>query len=86
MRTFPQPPVEACKNAGCALSAKSRALKACPCNLRKAFVGQTKAALKQQRVQFHPDKFSQVPEEVRASVQQAAREVFVVVDGLYQGS
>ena len=41
--------------------------------------------IKTARVHFHPDRFASVPEEGREEIQQAAREVFVVVDALYQG-
>ncbi|KAK3069823.1 hypothetical protein LTR53_011549 [Teratosphaeriaceae sp. CCFEE 6253] len=82
LRAFPQPPSEPCNNAACALTATTRALMACPCNVRKLFHGR---ATKQERLAFHPDRFSSVPDEAKGVIQQAAREVFVVVDGLYQG-
>jgi len=82
MHAFPQPPSEPCRNPGCAMMAKSRTLEACSCNIRRLFEG--RQGLKRERLMFHPDKFSAVPEDVRDQIQKAAREVFVVVDGMFQ--
>ena len=103
LRSFPQPPATPCHNPGCAVSAHSRALQACQCNIRKLFEGRSRAVLKTDRLLYReyclesrdcrsrpaltpfldPDKFSSVPEDVRDHIQQAAGEVFVVVDGMY---
>ncbi|KAK0286381.1 hypothetical protein LTR91_009091 [Friedmanniomyces endolithicus] len=78
MRAFPEPPTEPCSDLTCAST--SRTLKACKCNIKKCFVG--RSTLKTDRLQFHPDKFSAVPEDVREQVKKAAGEVFVVVNGM----
>ena len=85
LRYFPEPPraSKPCGKPGCKASAKERALKACPCDIRKLFE-EDKSTLKSARVTFHPDKFSRVPEDVREKVKKAANEVFVVVDGMYK--
>ncbi|KAK3066459.1 hypothetical protein LTR53_017185 [Teratosphaeriaceae sp. CCFEE 6253] len=82
LRSFPAPPAEPCMNPSC--HAEIRTLVACKCNIRKLFY--SRATLKTDRLQFHPDKFSGVPEEeARGEVQRAAKEVFVVVEAMYQG-
>ncbi|KAK0342857.1 hypothetical protein LTR94_020648 [Friedmanniomyces endolithicus] len=78
MRAFPEPPTEPCSDLTCALT--SRTLKACKCNIKKCFAG--RSTLKTDRLQFHPDKFSAVPEDVREQVKKAAGEIFVVVNGI----
>jgi hypothetical protein len=82
MREFPQPPAEPCKNVTCAAESKDRVLVACKCNIRKA-LEHRRAVLKKDRVKFPPDRFSTCPEDVREEIQKAAKEVFVVVDGMY---
>lgn len=85
MRTFPKPPSEPCSNMACALEKKDRALKACTCNLRKIFGSRSSTRdLKQDRVRFHPDKFASTPEVARDAILKRAKEVFVVVDAMYQ--
>ncbi|KAK5125814.1 hypothetical protein LTR85_012090 [Meristemomyces frigidus] len=83
LRSFPEPPSEACTSATCAAEKKDRALKACKCTLRKIFCGPRD--LKQDRIRFHPDRFSTCPEDVRGDVQKKAKEVFVVVDAIFSG-
>ncbi|KAK3652140.1 hypothetical protein LTR56_005271 [Elasticomyces elasticus] len=83
MRSFPEPPYEPCLKPGCLATEKTRALKACRCNIEKCFLGRPKATLKTDRVDFHPDKFSKVPEDVRKHIQLAAKEVFSVVQDMY---
>jgi len=78
MRAFPEPPTEPCSDLTCAST--SRTLKACKCNIKKCFVG--RSTLRTDRLQFHPDKFSAVPEDVREQIKKAAGEVFVVVNGM----
>ncbi|KAK0843576.1 hypothetical protein LTS02_016038 [Friedmanniomyces endolithicus] len=78
MRAFPEPPTQPCSDLTCALT--SRTLKACKCNIKKCFAG--RSTLKTDRLQFHPDKFSAVPEDVREQVKKAAGEIFVVVNGI----
>ncbi|KAK3109662.1 hypothetical protein LTR53_016838 [Teratosphaeriaceae sp. CCFEE 6253] len=81
LRGFPAPPAELCMNPSC--HAEIRTLVACKCNIRKLF--SSRSTLKTDRLQFHPDRFSAVPEEARREVQRAAKEVFVVVEAMYQG-
>jgi hypothetical protein len=38
------------------------------------------------RLKFHPDRYSAVNPEVRERVQTWAKEIFVVLDGLYSSS
>lgn len=83
MTTFPAPPAKACHSAGCKASASSRGLSACSCNLRDLFRGLSVGELKADRIMFHPDKFGQCDERVRAKIQKAASEVFVVVEALF---
>lgn len=83
LRIFPELPVQPCENEACAAEKEGRALKACKCNLHDIFKG--RATLKVDRLQFHPDKFSSCPADVRAEMVQKATEVFVVVDGMFQG-
>lgn len=83
MTAFPSPPTGPCYSAGCKASAGSRALEACGCTIRDACRELTTAELKAARVMFHPDKFGQCPEAVRAKIQKAASEVFVVVEALF---
>ncbi|KAK5138909.1 hypothetical protein LTR32_007680, partial [Rachicladosporium monterosium] len=78
MRAFPEPPTETCSDLTCAST--NRTLKACKCNIKKCFAG--RSTLKTDRLQFHPDKFSTVPEDVREQIKKAAGEIFVVVNGM----
>lgn len=82
MTIFPAPPAPPCTQLACLRSSSSRALQACPCNIRAAF--SDIQDLKTARVQWHPDKFSKCPESLRAGFQKKAQEVFVVVDALYK--
>ncbi|TKA65157.1 hypothetical protein B0A55_10976 [Friedmanniomyces simplex] len=68
MRVFPEPPCEPCSDLGC--------------NIAKCFEG--RSTLKTDRLLFHPDRFSSVPEDVRETIRRAANEMFVVVNGMYQ--
>ncbi|KAK5680259.1 hypothetical protein LTS10_007186 [Elasticomyces elasticus] len=83
MKYFPQAPSEPCSEAGCAANEKTRALRACRCNITKIFSSRTKAELKMDRVRYHPDKFSTVPGQHRDQIQQAAKEIFSVVQEMY---
>ncbi|KAK4547653.1 hypothetical protein LTR36_000610 [Oleoguttula mirabilis] len=83
MRTFPEPPVQPCRDAGCAAEKHARALKACKCNIREMFKSRT--TLKLDRIKFHPDRFSSCADNVRTLMQQKAKEVFVVVNAMFQG-
>ncbi|KAK0844884.1 hypothetical protein LTS02_015510 [Friedmanniomyces endolithicus] len=78
MRAFPEPPTKTCSDLTCAST--SRTLKACKCNIKKGFAG--RSTLKTDRLQFHPDKFSAVPEDVREQIKKAAGEIFVMVNGM----
>ncbi|KAK5715017.1 hypothetical protein LTR15_010433 [Elasticomyces elasticus] len=83
MKEFPQAPAEPCSEAGCAANEKTRALRACRCNITKIFSSRSKAELKMDRIRYHPDKFSTVPGQHRDQIQQAAKEVFSVVQEMY---
>ncbi|KAK5708923.1 hypothetical protein LTR17_020251 [Elasticomyces elasticus] len=83
MKEFPQAPSEPCSEADCAANEKTRALRACRCNITKIFSSRNKAELKMDRVRYHPDKFSTVPGQHRDQIQQAAKEVFSVVQEMY---
>ncbi|KAK5125813.1 hypothetical protein LTR85_012089 [Meristemomyces frigidus] len=81
MRNFPEPPIQPCRNGGCVAAKEGRALKACQCNIRAVFAGRT--TLKSDRLMFNPDKFSSCADDLRALMQQKAKEVFVVVDAMW---
>ncbi|KAK4956756.1 hypothetical protein LTR10_006284 [Elasticomyces elasticus] len=83
MKEFPQAPSEPCSEAGCAANEKTRALRACRCNITKIFSSRSKAELKMDRIRYHPDKFSTVPVQHRDQIQQAAKEIFSVVQDMY---
>ncbi|KAK5680257.1 hypothetical protein LTS10_007184 [Elasticomyces elasticus] len=80
IRCFPQPPYEPCSKPGCVLTAKTRALKACDCNIKTVFA--SRPNLKADRVQYHPDRWSFVPDDVREEIQRAASEIFTVINGM----
>ncbi|KAK3617081.1 hypothetical protein LTR56_025527 [Elasticomyces elasticus] len=80
VRCFPQPPYEPCSKPGCVLTAKTRALKACDCNIKTVFA--SRPNLKADRVQYHPDRWSFVPGDVREEIQRAASEIFTVINGM----
>ncbi|KAK3643163.1 hypothetical protein LTR56_005003 [Elasticomyces elasticus] len=77
---FPAPPAESCNNVAC--KNETRCLAACKCNIQKAFASST--SLKTNRLRFHPDTFSKVADRYRNAIQQAAKEVFVVVERMHQ--
>lgn len=79
MQTFPSPPRAPCGKSSCEATQKTRALKACPCNVRTLFAGFSKPQLKKARIAWHPDKFAQTPETGREGFQKKATEVFVVI-------
>ncbi|KAK5708922.1 hypothetical protein LTR17_020250 [Elasticomyces elasticus] len=81
LRSFPELPYEACSKEGCTATEKTRALTACRCNITRCFHGRTKATLKVDRIAFHPDK-----DDVRDRIQQAAKEVFSVVQEMYSNA
>ncbi|KAF2764231.1 hypothetical protein EJ03DRAFT_355969 [Teratosphaeria nubilosa] len=86
LTTFPDPPATPCSNPSCHSTAQDRALRACPCNIQALFGSLSARELRAWRVRFHPDRFAVVPEGAeRAEMQRKAQEVFVVVDGLFQG-
>ncbi|CAK1359631.1 unnamed protein product [Cercospora beticola] len=75
-----------CSNAGCKANKSAAGEGVCECSIRKAVsislgreVSEKKAALKALRVAVHPDRWVGRGEEM-------AREVFVVVDGMYEGA
>ncbi|KAK4956754.1 hypothetical protein LTR10_006282 [Elasticomyces elasticus] len=80
VRCFPQPPYEPCSKPGCILTAKTRVLKACDCNIKTVFASRPK--LKADRVQYHPDWWAKVPDDVREEIQRAASEIFTVINGM----
>jgi hypothetical protein len=83
MTSFPEPPAFPCLKLACVESKKTRALQACPCNIKKAFQAPG-VDLKKSRLQWHPDRFGRCPEAVRESFKLKAHEVFVVVKDLYE--
>ncbi|KAM0723666.1 hypothetical protein Q7P37_000654 [Cladosporium fusiforme] len=80
---FPEVPIKNCAQLACANTTTSRALKACPCNIREALQRLSKEQLKKLRVGFHPDKFGRCAEELREDFKKKAEEVFVVVNEMY---
>lgn len=81
LTAFPTPLAWPCSNLACAETRTTRVLAACPCNIKYLF--ECTRDLKTERLRFHPDRFSKVPEHVRESFKQMAHEIFVVVDDLY---
>ncbi|KAK4956755.1 hypothetical protein LTR10_006283 [Elasticomyces elasticus] len=86
LRSFPQPPYEICLKKSCAVAEKTRAVKACRCNIMKCFNGRNKATLKVDRLAFRLDKFSTVQDDVRDRIQQAAKEIFSAVQEMYSNA
>ncbi|CAK1363403.1 uncharacterized protein RHO25_006402 [Cercospora beticola] len=88
MQTFPAPPAAPCGKPECHLTRELRTLEACKCNvqacIRRAGLV-SKAQLKSERLKWHPDRFAACPEGVREQFAKMGREVFVVVDGMFQG-
>jgi hypothetical protein len=82
MKSFPFPPAWPCHN-GCEMKKFQRSLDACSCNIAYIFRNRD---LKAMRLKFHPDRYSAVNPEVRERVQTWAKEIFVVLDGLYSSS
>ena len=81
---FPQPPSQTnCIKATCQASKADRALTACPCDIRAAFSGLDLAQLKSSRNSWHPDRFSRCDERRRDGYQKMAKEVFAVVQAMY---
>ncbi|KAH9842284.1 hypothetical protein Tdes44962_MAKER07604 [Teratosphaeria destructans] len=83
MTTFPDPPAEPCKRVACHIA--TRALKACPCNIKKCFAGLRVRDLKAERGKWHPDRFSKCQGGKTAVVemQTKAQEIFTVIGDLY---
>jgi hypothetical protein len=76
---FPEVPAWDCHDPVCKLKAASRALKACPCNIRSVFEN---TDVRYFRLKFHPDKFCSAKEDVKSMMQKKAQEVFVVLDSI----
>ena len=81
MHTFPEPPIESCTKVSCQTE-KGRFLKACRCNIGSAF--SRVDDLKNERLRWHPDRFSRCPEQSRTLFRKAADEVFVIIDAIWQ--
>ncbi|KAH9817394.1 hypothetical protein Tdes44962_MAKER05518 [Teratosphaeria destructans] len=80
---FPEPPVtELCVKDTCMSSQDDRLLLACPCNIRAAFEG--KGNLRIIRAKWHPDRFRRCREDLREDLQGKAKEVFVVLNQMYE--
>ncbi|GIZ43301.1 hypothetical protein CKM354_000653300 [Cercospora kikuchii] len=88
MQIFPSPPASPCGKPECHLTRELRTLEACKCNIqaciRRAGIV-SKAQLKSERLKWHPDRFAACPEDRREQFAKMGREVFVVVDGMFQG-
>ncbi|PIA97940.1 hypothetical protein CB0940_05959 [Cercospora beticola] len=80
---FPYPPVTPCTTADCTSSfALDRMNPACDCSIKDTFRTLKVDPSKEKR-RFHPDKFSAVQDsKKREEMQNAAREVFVVLGGM----
>ncbi|SMR46277.1 unnamed protein product [Zymoseptoria tritici ST99CH_1E4] len=78
---FPEAPFEACKNISCQV--QDRALDVCDCVIKKLFAG---ANLKLARNSLHPDRLSSSPAATRKEVQDKGRELFLVVNSMYEQS
>ncbi|KAK4609420.1 hypothetical protein CLAFUR4_14505 [Fulvia fulva] len=83
--TFPAPPGGCCSSAECQAAAENRVLEACDCHIRLAFRNARVTNFRMERLKWHPDRFGQCVDEKRAEFERKAKEMFVVVDGLYQG-
>ena len=76
MQVFPEPPDWPCvihdKNK------KSRALKACVCNLKKTYslLNMEGDTLKRERKRWHPDRFAICPSDARAEMQRKSEELY----------
>jgi hypothetical protein len=81
LQVFPAPPAELCGRVECARSANDRALEACPCNIRTVFTRDA-IKIKTERLRWHPDKFAQCPEVLRATFQKKAQEIFVALSNM----
>lgn len=89
LRRFPEPPTlssATCTNPECKTTEKERTLAACKCNLRAIFESSLfdPKELKAFRQKCHPDKFWKCPESKRKAVQAGAKEVFIVVNEVYE--
>ncbi|KAM3419669.1 hypothetical protein BST61_g3003 [Cercospora zeina] len=88
MQAFPDPPAAPCGRTACHATRWSRALEACQCNIRACVQAAglvTKTQLKIERLKWHPDRFAGCAEEKRTAFAKMGKEVFVAVDGMYQG-
>ncbi len=86
LTTFPVPPAWPCPGKECRRSARS--LAACSCNIREAFrhLDGYPRSLKTERLKWHPDKFSRCSEDKVAKWKDMAKEVFVVVNEMWEKS
>lgn len=77
---FPTPPGGCCDKLACRLARKDRALEACDCQIRAAFIGIDPS---KERLLWHPDKFGKCPPRYREAYQKMAGEVFRVLQAMY---
>ena len=82
MQNFLDLPSWLCGQLSCEQTRRNRALTACPCNQRQ--ISQGRDDLKRLRQRCHLDKLPCCRQEKMEEFQTMVKEIFVVVDGLYQ--
>lgn len=83
MEVFPSPPVcKQCSKPTCAAAKSQRALGACACDIQRAFETLCLVA-KDERVKWHPDRFSKCREDLREGFQKRAKEIFQVLNKMH---
>jgi hypothetical protein len=84
---FPEPPAVECSLGSCARAAQHSELSVCKCAIQSAFSllpSLFPQGLKNERLRWHPDKFSVCSDLVRDEFRSKASELFVVVNAMYE--
>ncbi|KAI7360826.1 hypothetical protein KC354_g8561 [Hortaea werneckii] len=93
LRAFPAPPPIPCPTFPCCprtnnSTTTTKILNVCDVFLRETFEALSRDELRDQRIKWHPDRFSACPEGegggYREAFQKMAGEVFVVVNGIFE--